>query len=372
MNIEMPRKLPPYVYREKSRHGRVRFYFRRGKGTRVRLPDDLQSDEFKSAYDAALAGKAYQAARAARVPSDTLQWLVERYMESGKWATMAPATRKQKGLLFQDAIRRGDNPAFRGITRRTMQKAMDARAATPGAANNFLKAMRGLFKWAVKMEYVEIDPTEGVESFTYKTDGFKAWDVEDVAKFCAKWPVGTKPHLALALFLYSGLRRSDVHRLGPQHLKAGVLSIRAFKPPHHLITSSVPQVLIDIIDKTETGDMAFITKDNGMPFTSKESFGNWFGARCREAGLETGKAAHGLRKLSATESANAGATTHELMARYGWSNPQQAEIYTRGADRQRLGISASERMGERFADMMPRTSQSGEGKGPNKSIKTTG
>lgn len=180
--------------------------------------------------------------------------------------------------------------------------------------------------------------------------------------FCAKWPVGSKPRLALALYLVSGLRRSDVHRLGPQHMRDGIISIRAAKPPHHMITVKAPQALLDIIARTEIGDMAFMTKDNGQPFRSKESFGNWFGARCREAGLEKGKAAHGLRKLSATESANAGATTHELMARYGWSNPQQAEVYTRGADRQRLGIAASARMEERLSDIMPLTQEPGAGK----------
>ena len=209
------------------------------------------------------------------------------------------------------------------------------------------------------MEYIEANPTEGVEGFTYKTDGFKVWTHEDVEAFCAKWPVGSKPRLALALYLVSGLRRSDVHRRGPQHMRDGIISIRAAKPPHHMITVKAPQALLDIIARTEIGDMAFMTKDNGQPFRSKESFGNWFGARCREAGLEKGKAAHGLRKLSATESANAGATTHELMARYGWSNPQQAEVYTRGADRQRLGIAASARMEERLSDIMPLTQEPG-------------
>lgn len=363
---EMPRKLPPFVVQERSRHGRARFYFRRGKGKRVRLPDDLQSDEFKAAFEAALSGKQDFGYRAARAPSDTLQWLVERYMESGRWTNLSAATRKQQSLLFSDAIKRANNPPYFGITRKTMQKAMDDRAKTPALANNFLKAMRGLFRWAITMEYIETNPTEGIEGFTYKTDGFKVWTEEDVKAFCERWPVGSKPRLAFALYLVSGLRRGDVHRLGPQHLKSGVLSIRAAKPPHHVITATLPQFVLNIIEQTEIGDMAFITKNDGMPFASKESFGNWFGARCREAGLEAGKAAHGLRKLSATESANAGATTHELMARYGWSNPQQAEVYTRGADRKRLGLSASERMEERFEDMMPLTSVPGAGKTGNK------
>ena len=42
----MPRKLPLYVVREKSRHDRTMFFFRRGKGKRTRLPDNYPSPEF--------------------------------------------------------------------------------------------------------------------------------------------------------------------------------------------------------------------------------------------------------------------------------------------------------------------------------------
>ncbi|RPD37580.1 hypothetical protein C0030_001005, partial [Candidatus Liberibacter solanacearum] len=56
---------------------------------------------------------------------------------------------------------------------------------------------------------------------------------------------------------------------------------------------------------------------------------------------EIKKSAHGVRKLSATLSAEAGATTHELMAGYGWKTVSQAEIYTKGTDKIRLGINSS-------------------------------
>lgn len=360
----MPRKRPPYVYAERSRHKRMQLFFRRGKGKRTRLPDDMQSDEFKAAYEAALSGK-QDRGYVTRVPSDTLQWLVERYMESGKWHEMATATRKQKGLFFKDAIKKSNNGAYKGFTRRTMQKSMDSRATTPNAANNFMRTMRGLFKWAVKSGYIETDPTTDIEFYRVKTNGFTVWDEKDVQDFCDRWPVGTKPRLAFELYLVSGLRRSDVHRVGPQHLKDGTLSIRALKPPHHLITVAVPQFLRNTIEATTTGDMVFVTKINGEPFGSKESFGNWFGARCRDANLDTGKAAHGVRKFAATVSANAGDSTHELMAHFGWSNPQQAEVYTRGADRKRLGIRSSERSAEHLKDIMPRTSQSSAGNSSN-------
>lgn len=134
------------------------------------------------------------------------------------------------------------------------------------------------------------------------------------------------------------------------------------KPPHHMIAVMLPEMLLATIKATPIGDMAFMTREDGKPFTSKESFGNWFGARCREAGLEKGKAAHGIRKFAATNDAENGATTHELMARFGWSSPSMAEPYTRSADRQRISLAASARAGERMEAILPRTLEQGAGK----------
>lgn len=357
MNKAMPRKLPPYVVRERSRHGRVMYFFRRGKGKRIRLPDDTQSQEFADAYEAALGGKVEAWERKARVPSDTLEWLIDRYMESARWASLAPATRKQQGLFFKDTIKRAENPPYAAITRRTIENSMATRKDTPALANNWLKTMRGLFGWAVKNEHIAIDPTDGVERFRYKTDGFKVWDQEDVVAFCEHWPVGTKPRLAFALYLVSGLRRSDLHKLGPQHIRGSTLSIRASKN-RKSITVELPAFALEAIAATPTGDMAFMTRDDGQPFTSKESFGNWFSTRCREAGLEKGKSAHGIRKLAATLAADAGGTTHELMAHFGWSTSAQAEVYTRGADRARLGAQSSKRLAGEIENIMPLTSGS--------------
>ena len=59
---------------------------------------------------------------------------------------------------------------------------------------------------------------------------------------------------------------------------------------------------------------------------------------CEEAGLPH-CSAHGLRKAAATIAADNGATAHQLMAIFGWSNLKQAETYTKEADRRRLATS---------------------------------
>jgi integrase len=85
--------------------------------------------------------------------------------------------------------------------------------------------------------------------------------------------------------------------------------------------------------------LVYLVTAFGKPHSAK-AFGNWFKKRCREAGLED-LSAHGLRKLGAQRCAEAGATEHQLMALFGWANPQQAAVYTRKANRVRLEAQAA-------------------------------
>ncbi len=367
MSDGMPRKLPLYVVRERSRHGRVMFFFRRGKGKRIRLPDEYPSSAFDAVYQTALTGEAPKISPRSASPSDRLEWLVARFMESAKWAATSPATRRQRELLYRSAITRANNPRFANITDRHMQQAVDDRSATPALARNFLKAMRALFSWAVKNGHVRVNPCLGVEPPAYKTDGFPPWTVEDVGTFCHRWPVGTKPRLALELFLSSGLRRGDVHRAGKQHLHGRIFTMKTAKTGIE-ITVEFPLSLMKTIAATETGDLHFLVKDDGQPFTSKESFGNWFSARCRDAGIE--KSAHGIRKLAATLAADNGASAHELMAHFGWVKVEQAETYTKQADRKRLGIKSSGRVTDQIMNAIPRTGMTGSGITSKKSMKS--
>jgi integrase len=60
---------------------------------------------------------------------------------------------------------------------------------------------------------------------------------------------------------------------------------------------------------------------------------------CDQAGLPH-CSAHGLRKAGATIASNNGATTHPLMALFGWETLRQAETYTKQAGRIRLAKKA--------------------------------
>ena len=156
------------------------------------------------------------------------------------------------------------------------------------------------------------------------------------------WDRGTRL-VALDLFLFTGVRRSDIVKLGPQMERNGKLVFAEMKgrakniKPHEL---PILPPLRASIDATPSGQLVYLATKFGRAHSAK-AFGNWFAKRCREAGLEPGLSAHGLRKCGARRCAEAGATEHQLMALFGWSSPKQAAHYTRNANRQRLEAAAA-------------------------------
>jgi integrase len=268
--------------------------------------------------------------------SGTLAWLIARYRDSAAWAELSQATKRQRENIFLHVIESAGNEPFTAITRKEIAAGRDRRKATPFAANDFIKAMRGLFRWALDAGFVESDPTEGVKGMTRKTDGFHTWTEEEIAAFEAHWQIGTRERLALAILLYTGLRRGDAARLGRQHVRGGVLSIRTEKT-NTLVEIPVLPELAEVIAASKTGDLAFVATAAGTAMT-KESFGNWFKDACKLAGVPG--SAHGLRKAGASRAASNGATVAQLEAIFGWSGGRMAALYTKGADRTRLARQA--------------------------------
>lgn len=339
----MPRK--SFLSHETTRHGKLVWYFKRN-GRRIRLPDDYGSPEFNAAYEKALTGTAAPT-EATKTNTASLRWLVEQYKRSTDFAKLAPSTRRMRDNILKLSVKESGHVPFGVITRAHIKKNIDGRSSTPDAANNFLKAMRHLFKWAMTSELVSVNPTDGLSKVTVKTDGFHAWSLDEVAKYRARHSVGTRARLAIDLLLFLGLRRSDVVIVGRQHLKDGVISLKTQKTGTWVYLPVFKQ-LQESIDATDTSDLAFLATSRGAPFTSAASFGNWFRNRCIEAGLPDHCRAHGLRKAGATIAADEGATAHELMAMFGWSRLAMAEIYTKEADKKKLARGASERLANRM------------------------
>jgi len=237
----------------------------------------------------------------------------------------------------------------------------DARAKTPSQSKGFLVVMRAMYQWAVVAGHVEDDPTIGIKNLPKaKTSGFPVWSEDDVDRYQARWPLGTKERVWLDVLLYTGLRRGDAVTLGRQHVRNGVATLRTEKSQGTMtVTLPILPVLAATIAAGPCADLAFICGASGKRLT-KESFGNLFRDACDKGGV-AGKSAHGLRKAGATRAADNGATVTELEAIFGWSGGGMAALYTRAADRKRASLRAMSMM-ERTAEehsMCPPTDKVG-------------
>lgn len=333
--LDMPRPRKPFIQREITRHGKTVWYFRRGKEQRIRLPGMFGSPEFNAAYDAAANGTPLPVKAAA--PRSSLRWLVDQYLDSGRFSRLAVETREMRRRVLLNVCKTGGDLNFRSITMQTIQSGRVRREATPYAAANYVKIMRALFAFAVDSGWRDDNPAEKVAAPMPETDGHHTWTVEEVRRYQEKHALGTQARLAMDLLVYTGLRRGDAVKLGRQHVRNGKIFYRTLKNGVELEIPLLPP-LARSIDATKTGDLAFLVNGTGKPW-SKEAFGGWFTARCIEAGVP-GRA-HGLRKAGATFAAENGASPLDLAAMYGWKDPRMAQTYIRKASRAKMAERAA-------------------------------
>jgi integrase len=326
-------KRPPYLLREKTRHGKVVWYFRKENGPRIRIRGDYGTKEFMAEYQAALSGAAIAQPVRKKLTTDSLAWLVRSYRDSNAWMSLNAETRRNREhvLMQLEAIER----PYDSITKNDMKLAIEKRADRPNVANHFIKTVRSLFVWAVDADILETNPTEGLKSLPVKTEGYHVWTEDEVAAFENRWPIGTRERLAMAVMLYTGVRRGDAVRIGRQHIKDGVISLKTEKTGTWIYLP-VASELAEIIAATNTGNLSLICKADGSPM-NKRYFGQWFREACVSAGVPG--SCHGLRKAGATRLAEAGATIHELNSIFGWVGTDMAAHYTKSADSRRLAAS---------------------------------
>jgi len=353
VNGDMPRKLDRFVYREYTRHERPVYYFRRGKGKRTRLPDPFTDKEaYDTAYRAALDSRPPPPHRGGIAPG-TIAWLIEQYSQNVAYTNkFSPATRRQRDNIFKGVLAKTGAMPIHLMDADRIKAGLAQRASTPSQARNFLDAMKGLFRWAKSAGHVAVDPTLTIDNPDRpKGDGFPSWTDEDVAAYEARWEPGTKERVWLAVLLNTGLRRGDAVRVGRQHVKDGLITLKTEKTGQTVYIPVFAE-LTRAVETGPTGDLTFIVGESGRPL-AKESFGNFFRVACDEACVE--KSAHGLRKLAASRAAEHGLSVAELEAMFGWTGGTMASFYTKEADRKRLALSAAGKMG----NANPRTMSGG-------------
>ena len=337
MGRGLMRRPPKYVHGFIDRHGRPRFYLRRSGFKKVPLPGLPWSPEFMLAYEQAMAGQPLIEPGRARLKPGTMDALALSYFASPAFTTLAENSR----LTYRRAIERfclaHGSKAAAQLHREHIIRLMAASADRPQAANQLRKILRVLMQHAIEIGMRGDDPTRDVKAIRINSDGFHTWTEAEIEQFEGRWPIGSPERLAFALLLFTGQRRSDVVRMGPQHIEAGMLRVRQQKTRADLLVP-VHSKLHETLSASTTGHLSFIVTRDGRP-RSLGSFSNWFKDACVVAGVGH-CSAHGLRKAAARRLAEAGCTPNEISAITGHRSLSEVARYTRAADQKRLATVA--------------------------------
>jgi integrase len=233
----------------------------------------------------------------------------------------------------------GDGPVA-DFRPRHVAEALDALAATPHKARILLVVLQKLMRVAIREEWIQYDPTYGVERPDTKTEGKRAWPSHVCAQFERHWPIGSRPRTAYELAKWLGVRASDVASIRWAQRVTEVVdgeAVDGFKfvqykgrnhrsafPKFHPIPPMLAEALAPLPRDTAT----VLAKPDGQPYQIAGMTTMMWHWR-KAAGIEDGYSLHGLRHAMGAMLADAGATPVQTKDVLGHATISEQDKYTK-------------------------------------------
>jgi hypothetical protein len=349
-------QLPENVTRQVSK-GREYFYFQTGRGTknagpRIRLPDNPHDPEFWIEYR-----KAQGHATGATI--DTVDASADEFLVYVKESDqLAPGTKDQYQRGLKIAKKAWGPLSAKGLRPSHIVAMMDGMKKTPGAANNFLGALRAWQTWALKRDHIEINLTKGVTPYP-KENGHKPWSPAQIE--AAKTKLTGMMRRGVMLYMYTGMRGSDAVRMGPNFLDEGGLSYVSQKTSREVYCPIVPELELEMAT-WEVRQGPFLYQENGRaigrPYTRK-LFSRHFKEVRAEIPELHGASLHGLRCTAVVRLRRLGLTISQIQDIVGLSLAM-IERYSRFADKKANGKAALETLKRAIEEQQSKTLQNSE------------
>lgn len=347
-----------YVDRFVDRHGHARHYFRRPGCKRIPLPGLLGSAEFMAAYNAALAEDAPVMRPKSRGEPGTFNRLAAQYFASPDFFRLRPRTQHVYRLVIDRFLAEHGHRKVAEMRREDVKKIMGLKSATPGSANDLLKKIRTLIKFAIDAGWRADDPTLRIKAFPEHE--FHTWTEDEIAQYEERWPIGSRERTAFALHLYTGQRRADVAQMAWTDVAGNAISVVQTKTGARLTIPLHPH-LSAALRAWPCKHVVILTTAFNRPFSSA-GYGNMMADAIAAAGLPDRCVLHGLRKAAARRLAEAGCTEKEIAAVTGHTTLKEVARYTRAADQKRLAAGAVAKLVEQKPDKNSQPAKTGLGK----------
>lgn len=288
------------------------------------------SAEFKAEYEALLNGA--DKPMFSTAISGTVAWLAEQFIGDSQYRNASDIRRKTLRRELDWLKAQAGTWPLAEVRTRHVEHLMSKKDG-PTAANTVRKNLSTLFNFAIRKEWLTVNPAKTAMARKANDSGYHTWTDAEIARFLETFGPGTKQRLAMLLVLSTGAARQDVIRLGWQNVRNGRIAYRRGKTGQAADLPILPELWQEI-DRLPRNVMLFLHHGAGRSY-KPESFANWFKDQCVAAGLPH-CSTHGLRKAGATRLAEHGATEFEIMAFLAHKTPHEAATYTKAAGRARL------------------------------------
>ncbi len=351
----------PGLLRERMKSGNYRYRVRveGDKTRRIALSVTPDHPDFANHYWAARAGEKLKldANGKTEPPQNSLDWLARLYLidledrvKAGAASPLTLKTRKGQLKRLCDMVD-SDGDRFGwcnyNLPKEWCYSVLDKMHNTPGAADNMMKIIRSMYRWAIARGHAQNNPALGIERVHKGYGGAKAWTIDDLNAYRSAHPKGTPAHLCLTIFMFTACRISDAIILGRQHeIKRDGVMWLAWQPAKKGATFvEIPMLppLQQAIRAAKVIGPTYNLTAHGKPFSSPEGLRNRFRKWCDSAGLQ-GLSSHGIRKAAGELLAEAGCSQHEIMAIHGHTKASTSEIYTKGVSRRVLAAEAMSKL----------------------------
>lgn len=320
--------------------GNPRWYFKPKGQKGVAMPDaPSESLEFLQAY-VTISGNA-PTPKPKTFGAGSLGAGVTAYLGSSAYHGMATSTKERWRSRCDDIRRRYGAATLENLSARNIKK--DLSTFEGHSRNNRLKVWRSLCAYWDEMGDIEINiALQVAKSKTEDTGGFTPWTREDLTAFRDHWRIGTKQRLAFELMYRTCAAIGDACNLTRGQVKDGWLTYTRQKSkseatcpfdvegPHWFGATDDLQACL----ACEPQHITYMTTERGKSRSPKAA-SSWFSKAATAAGLDTDKAAHGIRKGRAAMFKEDGASADQRMAILGHETESEATRYSKSADLRR-------------------------------------
>lgn len=273
-----------------------------------------------------------------KASGDTIGELISAWEGSPEWRALAATTKSGYGTYLRPLIGM-ERVRVKDITRRELIAIRNAIAVERGngAATAFVRATSALFGWAIEAGYIDYSPMTKVKRLP--GGHLPAWSASEVEMALAVLPEHLRRPVILAL--YTGQRRGDLIRM-PWSAYDGSRIRLVQEKTHTPLIIGIPQELKAELNSWRSAASAtlILTNKFGRPWQAANLSKQLGDALAKIDGFPPHRNIHGLRKLAATNLAEAGCTLHEIAAITGHKSLAMIQLYTASVDQERAAETA--------------------------------